>query len=147
VIPLEGFTFSTEIRVRFAETDAQGIAHHANYFVWFELARVAYLAEYAGGYNALREQGLEATVVEGHARYLVPARFDDVIRIWLRCADVRGARFRYEYALERVTDGLRIADGWTSHACVDAKTLRPTRLPQWLVDAVARAESSASAAS
>jgi acyl-CoA thioester hydrolase len=147
VISLEGFTFSTEIRVRFAETDAQGIAHHANYFVWFELARVAYLAEYAGGYNALREQGLEATVVEGHARYLVPARFDDVIRIWLRCADVRGARFRYEYALERVTDGLRIADGWTSHACVDAKTFRPTRLPQWLVDAVARAESSASAAS
>jgi acyl-CoA thioester hydrolase len=147
VIPLEGFTFSTEIRVRFAETDAQGIAHHANYFVWFELARVAYLAEYAGGYSALREQGLEATVVEGHARYLVPARFDDVIRIWLRCADVRGARFRYEYALERVTDGRRIADGWTSHACVDAKTLRPTRLPQWLVDAVARAESSASAAS
>jgi acyl-CoA thioester hydrolase len=129
--------------VRFAETDAQGIAHNANYLVWFELARVAYLAEYAGGYNALREQGLEATVVEGHARYLVPARFDDVIRIWLRCVDVRGARFRYEYVLERVTDGLRIADGWTSHACVDAKTLRPTRLPQWLVDAVAHAEGAA----
>ncbi len=147
MIPLEGFTFSTEIRVRFAETDAQGIAHHANYLVWFELARVAYLAEYAGGYNALREQGLEATVVEGHARYLVPARFDDVIRIWLRCVDVRGARFRYEYVLERVTDGLRIAEGWTSHACVDAKTLTPTRLPQWLVDAVATAESSASPAS
>jgi acyl-CoA thioester hydrolase len=147
VTSLEGFAYSTEIRVRFAETDAQGIAHHANYFVWFELGRVAYLAEYAGGYNALREQGLEATVVEGHCRYLVPARFDDVIRIWLRCVDVRGARFRYEYALERLADGVRIADGWTSHACVDAKTLRPTRLPQWLVDAVATAESSVSPAS
>ena len=142
---MEGFTFSTDVRVRFAETDAQGIAHHANYLVWFELTRVAYLAEFAGGYNALRDEGYEATVVEAHVRYLVPARFDDVIRVWTRCIDVRGARFRYEYALERTTDGIRIADGWTSHACVDARTLRPTRLPQWLVDAVARAESATAA--
>jgi acyl-CoA thioester hydrolase len=142
---VEGFTFSTDVRVRFAETDAQGIAHHSNYLVWFELARVAYLAEFAGGYNALRAEGYEATVVEAHVRYLVPARFDEVIRIWTRCTDVRGARFRYEYALERVADSVRIADGWTSHACVDARTLRPTRLPRWLVDAVARAESSPTA--
>ena len=74
-------------------------------------------------------------------RYLVPARFDDRLRIWTRCVDVRGARFRYEYVLERVGDEARIAEGWTSHACVDAKTLRPTRLPTWLVDAVAKAES------
>jgi acyl-CoA thioester hydrolase len=143
---VEGFPFSTEIRVRFAETDAQGIAHHANYFVWFELARVAYLEEFAGGYQRLRDEGYEATVVEGHARYLQPARFDDRLRIWLRCVDVRGARFRYEYVLERIADGTRIADGWTSHACVRADSLRPTRLPEWLVEAVATAESSASSA-
>jgi acyl-CoA thioester hydrolase len=137
---LDGFAYSTEVRVRFAETDAQGIAHHSNYLVWFELARVAYLAEYTGGYQALRDEGYEATVVEAHARYLVPARFDDVIRIWLRCIDVRGARFRYEYVLERIADGVKVADGWTSHACVDARTLRPTRLPQWLKDAITAAE-------
>jgi acyl-CoA thioester hydrolase len=139
---MEGFPFSTEVRVRFAETDAQGIAHHSNYLVWFELARVAYLAEFAGGYQAFRDEGYEATVVEAHVRFLVPAHFDDVIRIWLRCTDVRGARFRYEYVLER-QDGVRIADGWTSHASVDAQTLRPTRLPQWLKDAIAAAESGA----
>jgi len=142
---VDGFPFSTEVRVRFAETDAQGIAHHSNYLVWFELARVAYLAAFTGGYQALRDEGYEATVVEAHARYVVPARFDDVIRIWLRCTDVRGARFRYEYVLERAGDGVRIADGWTSHACVDAKTLRPTRLPQWLKDAIAAAEVAATA--
>ena len=140
---MEGFVFSTDVRVRFAETDAQGIAHHSNYLVWFELTRVAYLQEFAGGYNLLREQGLEATVVEAHVRYLVPARFDDVIRVWARCSDVRGARFRYDYALERVGDGARIADGWTTHACVDATTLRPTRLPAWLIAAIATAEAPA----
>ena len=56
---MEGFPFSTSVRVRFAETDAQGIAHNSNYLIWFELARVAYLEEYTGGYPVLRAQGIE----------------------------------------------------------------------------------------
>jgi acyl-CoA thioesterase FadM len=51
---------------------------------------------------------------------------------------VRGARFRYEYEVER--EGDAIAEGWTSHATVDARSLRPTRVPEWLADAIARAE-------
>jgi acyl-CoA thioester hydrolase len=132
------FPFSTEIRVRFAETDAQGIAHNAVYLVWFELARVEYLARFAGGYSRLREAGLEALVTESHVRYGAPARFDDGLVIHARCKDVRGARFRYEYLLER--DGVLVADGWTAHATVDARTFRPTRIPAWLLDAIATAE-------
>jgi len=55
---MDGFNFSTEIAVRFAETDAQGIAHHASFVVWLEVARVAYLAEHAGGYLSIQAQGL-----------------------------------------------------------------------------------------
>jgi acyl-CoA thioester hydrolase len=137
---VEGFHHETEIRVRFAETDAQGVVHNANYLVWFELARVDYLARFAGGYPALRAQGIEAFVTESHVRYGVPARFDDELRIHSRCGDLRGARFRFEYLIER--DGDRVADGWTSHACVDGATLRPTRVPAWLADAISRASSS-----
>jgi acyl-CoA thioester hydrolase len=144
---VDGYTFSTDVRVRFAETDAQGIAHHANYLVWFEVARVEYFDRYAGSYSRFQADGLEATVVEVDVRYRVPARFDDRIRIWARCAEARGARMKYEYVLERLSDGTRIAEGWTSHACVDAKTLRPTRLPPWLVEAVRSAESPASSSS
>jgi acyl-CoA thioester hydrolase len=139
-VDLSGFGFYTEVTVRFAETDAQGVAHHAAYLVWFEVARVAYLAEFAGGYKALQEQGLEALVVEAHLRYGVPARFDDRLRIYARVRDVRGARFRYEYAVMRGDD--LVADGWTGHACVDATTFRPTRVPVALSDAIVRAESS-----
>jgi acyl-CoA thioester hydrolase len=128
------------VTVRFAETDAQGVAHHSNYLVWFELARVAYLAEHAGGYKSLQAQGLEALVVEAHVRYGVPARFDDRLRIHARVRDLRGARFRYEYAITR--DDELVADGWTGHACVNATTFRPTRIPESLRDAITRAESS-----
>jgi acyl-CoA thioester hydrolase len=137
---VDGFRFSTEVSVRFAETDAQAVAHNAAYLVWFEVARVDYLARFDGGYPALRENGTEALTIEVHARYLAPARFADRLRIYTRIAQQRGSRFRFEYALERVADGTLVADGWTAHACVDATTLRPTRMPAWLAEAIASAE-------
>jgi acyl-CoA thioester hydrolase len=138
---VDGYRFSTEIVVRFAETDAQGIAHHASFVVWLEVARVAYLGEHAGGYRAIQAQGLEALTTAVHVRYHLAARFDERLRVWARCVDLRGARFRYEYAVER--DGELVADGYTAHATVDAATRRPTRVPAWFAEAVARAEAAA----
>jgi acyl-CoA thioester hydrolase len=135
---MTGYSFSTDVRVRFAETDAQGVAHNASYFVWFEVARVEYLRAVAGGYQHLRDQGIEALVLETHLRYLKPARFDDLLRIRCRCGELRGARWRFDYSIER--DGEVLADGWTRHACVDAATLRPTRVPAWLVEAISKVE-------
>ena len=96
---MDGFTFSIPIRVRFADTDAQGVAHNSAYVVWFEVARVEYLREFAGGYQALRDQGIEALVLESFCRYRIPARFDDELVVHTRCVGPRGARFRYEYAI------------------------------------------------
>ena len=141
---MEGYNFSTEILVRFAETDAQGIAHHASFVVWLEVARVAYLSEHAGGYLAIQAQGLEALTTAVDVRYHRAAYFDDRLRIWTRCVDIRGARFRYEYAVERShPDGTAqlVAEGSTSHATVDKTTRRPTRVPASFAEAVARAES------
>ena len=132
------FRFQTEVRVRFAETDAQGIAHHAVYLVWFELGRIEYLERFRGGYPGLRAAGVEALTTEVHVRYLAPARFDDRLAVKVRAGDLRGARFRFEYAVER--EGETLADGWTAHACVDATSHRPTRVPAWLADEIATAE-------
>jgi acyl-CoA thioester hydrolase len=139
---VSGFRFHTDVTVRFAETDAQGVVHNSVYLVWFEVARIAYLAEYAGGYPALRAQGLESFVLESHIRYRQPAHFDDRLSIHARIQELRGARFRFDYEVTR--DGAVIADGWTTHACVDAKTLRPTRIPAALATAIAKAEASSS---
>jgi acyl-CoA thioester hydrolase len=135
---VDGFTFSVPVRVRFADTDAQGIAHNAAYLVWFEVARVEYLRAFAGGYQSLRDHGIEAIVLESHCRYRIPARFDDELVVHTRCLGLRGARFRYEYAMTRGNEV--VADGHTEHACVDARTMRPTRVPAWLVEAIRKAE-------
>jgi acyl-CoA thioester hydrolase len=138
---MDGFSFSTDVRVRFAETDAQGIAHHAAFVVWLEVARVAYLERHAGGYQSIRDRGLEALTTGVEIRYRRAAYFDETLTVWARCGDLQGARFRYEY---RVTRGDEIvAEGSTSHATVDARTYRPTRVPTWLAEAIAEAEAAA----
>jgi acyl-CoA thioester hydrolase len=142
---MDGFNFATEVRVRFAETDAQGVVHNSNYLVWFEVARIDYLERHAHGYQRLRDEGIESLVLETHVRYLQPAFFDDRLLVNARILDVRGARFRFEYAITR--DGALIAEGWTHHGTVDARTLRPTRIPAWLLDAIATAEAPASSSS
>jgi acyl-CoA thioesterase FadM len=84
---------------------------------------------------------VDATTVEANVRYLGGARFDDALRIHVRASDVRGARFRFDYVIERTSEPAGIvADGWTSHACVNAATLRPTRMPSWLAEGIATLE-------
>ncbi len=139
---MDGYRFSTEVTVRFAETDAQGIAHHASFVVWLEVARVAWLAEHAGGYQRIRDQGIEALTTGVDVRYHRAAHFDERLRIWARCVDLRGARYRYEYVVER--EGEVVAEGFTTHATVDAATRLPTRVPRWFAEAVATAERSSS---
>jgi acyl-CoA thioester hydrolase len=140
---MEGFSFSTPLTVRFSETDAQAVVHNAVYLVWFEIARIAYLGQFGAGYRGLVEQGVDATTTEAYVRYLDGTRFDDELLLHVRATDVRGARFRFEYVIERTSEppGI-VADGWTAHACVNAQTLRPTRMPGWLAEAIAEVESS-----
>jgi acyl-CoA thioester hydrolase len=138
---MDGFSFSTELNVRFSETDAQGIANNATYLAWFEVARVSYLSQFPGGYRGLIEKGVEALTLETYVRYRLPCVFDDQLRIHVRATDLRGARFRFEYVVERLNEPAGpVADGWTAHACVDAKTFRPTRMPAWLADGIAAVE-------
>ena len=135
---MEGFNFATGLTVRFSETDAQGIANNSVYLNWFEVARIGYLARFPGGYRGLIQQGIEALTIEAHVRYLAPCVFDDELRIHARVTELRGARFRFEYVVERTSEpSATIADGWTAHACVDAATLRPTRMPAWLAEGIA----------
>jgi acyl-CoA thioester hydrolase len=140
---VDGYRFSTDLRVRFNETDAQGVAHNAAYLVWFEIARIDYLDRFPGGYKGLvQEHGIDVTTIESYVRYRAACRFDDRLRIWTLTDDLRGARFRFEYGIERISqpEGV-VAEGWTAHACVDAATLRPVRMPSWLAETFGAFES------
>ncbi|ANM31936.1 hypothetical protein ABI59_23780 [Acidobacteria bacterium Mor1] len=116
-------------RVRYPETDRMGVAYHAHYLVWFELGRTEMMRAIGAPYGELEDEaGILFPVIEAGARYLRPARYDDVVAIDTTVRAVGGARVRFEYALSREADGERLATGFTEHASV-GRDGRPTRLP------------------
>ena len=118
---------TTEIQVRYAETDAMGIAYHANYLVWFEVGRTALLAELGYPYAQLEADGIILPVAECHVRYRVPAKYDDRLLIHSSCTELRGVSMVLSYRIENKATGVLLAEGWTKHAIVD-RNMKPVKI-------------------
>ncbi len=107
------FPFSISLQVRYAETDQMQFAHHANYFVWFEMARVAY-CDYIGlPYREMEAQGVLLPVVEASCRFRSPARFDDPLLIELSVIQKTRRTLKIGYRVSRGT--ALLAEGETTH--------------------------------
>lgn len=117
------------VRVRYAETDQAGMAHHSSYFPWFEEGRVELLRRLGKPYQELEAEGVHFPVREAFCRYWAPAFFDDVLIVETAIEEVGGASVRFGYRITRQTDGGLVAEGLTLHACVDDKG-QVKRLPQ-----------------
>jgi acyl-CoA thioester hydrolase len=120
---------ATDLRVRFAETDAMGIVHHSRYLPYLEEARVAYLRHLGHPYDEMRAEGVDYAVLECQMRYIQPVHFDEVITVHLRLAAATRATFQMAYLI--TADATTRSTAVTVHGCVDAQG-RPTRLPAWL---------------
>jgi acyl-CoA thioester hydrolase len=106
---------STQLRVRYAETDQMGVVYHANYIVWMEVGRVEYFRAKGIRYRDMEEEGILLVVVEAHCRYHSPARYDEevAIRTWVEEAGPRMISFGYE--ITDVATGRHLATGETKH--------------------------------
>jgi acyl-CoA thioester hydrolase len=111
---------SIELRVRYAETDQMGIAHHSNHVVWCEEARTAHLREAGVSYREIEKQGLLLVVVEVQVRYRSPARYDDLLKVdcWVRECNRR--RVIFGYAIRRPADQNLLATAQTSLIALDS---------------------------
>lgn len=120
----------TEIEVRYAETDQMGVVHHANYVIWFELARTRLCAMSGYRYAEIERLGYLLMVTGVELRYRRPARYGDTVEVtcWGERLASRGIRFAYEV---RRGGGL-LATGRTEHIWIEAATGRPCRTPELL---------------
>ncbi len=107
------------IRVRYAETDQAGMAHHSAFLPWFEEGRVELLRSLGKPYQEFEAEGLHFPVREAFCRYWMPAHFDDVLTVSTIIEEVGGASIRFGYHITRAADAAVIAEGYTLHACVD----------------------------
>ena len=125
-----------EIRVRYYETDAQGFVHHANYFQYFELARVEQLLAMGYDYAHLERDGIILVVNKIACKYHRPCRFGDTLRLTdSHRPRPRAARIDHEYRLLRGNELL--AEAESTLACID-RDGRVQRLPDFLIEPIRR---------
>ena len=124
----EAVTTPVELRVRYSETDQMGVAYHAHYLAWCELARTEHMRRLGVRYRDLEERGLKLTVAEVHVRYARPARYDDLLRVTAWLSDVGSRKVVFQYRVERVDDAALLATAETALVSLDQSN-RPTRIP------------------
>jgi acyl-CoA thioester hydrolase len=117
-----------DVEVRYAETDQMGVVHHANYIVWFELARTRLCALSGFHYADIERLGYLLMVTGVEARYHRSTRYGDVVQVACWCERMwsRGLRFAYEVQKE----GERMATGRTDHVWIEKATGRLSVTPE-----------------
>lgn len=119
---------TVEFRVRYAETDQMGRAHHRHYLAWCELGRTALMRERGIPYGELERRGVLLPVTRAELEYRQGASFDELVRVETTIERVRSRGLTFRYLVLRVEDGAVLARARTELVCTDAAG-RPRRLP------------------
>ncbi len=120
---------TSEIRVRYADTDQMKNVYYGKYFEYFEQGRSDFLRALGMPYRVLEEEGFLLPVIEAFASYRQPARYDDLLFVETRLCDAPGSRIRLEYSIRREPEGAVLAEGYTVHTFILASSRKPVRPP------------------
>jgi len=126
----------TTVRVRYGETDQMGYVYYGYYAMYYEVARVEAMRQLGMSYKALEDMGVMLPVLENHAKYLAPSRYDELLRIVTTIREKPSIRIRFEYEIFNEANKL-INQGETLLVFVNKTTNRPCRPPQAMEDLLA----------
>jgi acyl-CoA thioester hydrolase len=126
--------FSWPVRVYWEDTDAGGVVYHASYLRFIERARSEWLRSRGVEQQKLRAtHGILFVVSEIELKFVSPARLDDELVATIDSFTRRSASLTFAQCILRPADGARIIEARVRAACVDAATLKPTRIPDFLL--------------
>jgi acyl-CoA thioester hydrolase len=115
-------------RVRYAETDQMGVAHHATYAIWFEASRSEFCRLRGIDYPQIERDGMLLPILEIRVRYLQPAFYEDELEVRTRVVEIRRSLLRIQYEVWRAET--KLAEGETLQMLVAKATFKPVRFPQ-----------------
>ncbi|WP_281975544.1 acyl-CoA thioesterase [Halobacillus litoralis] len=124
----------TPIQVRYQETDMMGVVYHANYLVWFEIGRTAFIEGLGFNYSEIEKKGVFSPVVDVAVSYKKPVRYGDeaTVRTWVETYD--GLRVSYGYEVVLANGDIAVS-GETKHVIVKKENFRPVSIrrnfPDW----------------
>jgi acyl-CoA thioester hydrolase len=133
--------FSWPARVYWEDTDGGAVVYYANYLRFFERARSEWLRHYGHSqHDLMHAQGILFAVMSIRVDYRAPARLDDELEITCEPRAARATSLHFAQQIYRGGDAAArglLADADVRVVCVDARSFRPKRLPQFVMDAVA----------
>lgn len=119
---------TTQIRVRYAETDQMGVVYHANYVVWMEVGRVEAMRAAGLNYAEMERDGTRVAVIGVELEYKAAARYDDLVDVRAIVVEVQSRMMRIEYEIRRASDQQLLAVGATRHLFLNHE-MKPIRCP------------------
>lgn len=122
---------TTQIRVRYSETDAMGFLHHSNYLTYFEIGRTELFRAQGGSYRRMEQLGLFFVVVKVEVRFRRPAKYDDLLTLETAITRTTPAKLEHSYRLLRGTELL--TEGASTLGCIDGNG-QVQRIPEDLVE-------------
>ena len=127
---------STDLRVRYSETDQMGIVYHAHYLVWFEIGRTEWCRAAGLPYAELERSGIFIPVTRVECAFRRKSSYDDPIRVRTRMTQLGGRGCRFDYEIVN-PEGELLAEGATEHIFTNAQG-RPARAAAGVVAGLAR---------
>ncbi len=124
-----------KIRMLYAHTDKMGVVYYGRYFEFYEAGRNEFLRKLGYPYSRIESQGIILPVIEAGSKYFAPARYDDEISLFTILKQLPTVRIRLEYLIENSSKE-KLAEGYTIHSFVNAKTMKPVRPPADFVEIV-----------
>lgn len=132
---------TSELRVRYAETDQMGVVYHSNYLIWCEIGRTDFIRVAGRSYADLEREGVRLAVSEASIRYHGGARYDDVVRIHTTLTSLGSRGMTFAYRVVRVdADGkesllVRATTSLVSTNVDGRPTAMPREVREWLAAA------------
>ena len=125
--------FSTNIRVRYGETDQMGVVYHGNYASYFEIARTEWLRNLGVTYKELENKGIMLPVISLFFNFIKSAKYDDVLTITVILKKKPLVKIEFDYEIYNHNNE-KISTGNSVLAFIDMKTNKPIKCPDYILE-------------
>jgi len=135
------FKFFQPVKIRYQDTDQQGVVYFGQYFSFLDEGVEGYLAAIGYNYQEMLAEKVDFVYAEANCGYKSPSKWPEVVNVHTRIGSIGNRSLRFEFELIAAADDRLVATGFIAAVTVDSTTYKPTLVPDRLRQAVERYES------
>jgi len=128
--------YTTQIRVRYADTDQMNFVYNGKYSEYFEVGRTEMLRFIGFPYSLLEIKGFMLPVLELNIKYRNPAYYDDLLLIRSFVKQIPVLKIHIDYTIHREDGNILVAEGFTEHVFMKKENRKAVRPPEFFLKAI-----------